>query len=101
MLSSQIMSRRFRWTCLVLGWVAGPGLVLWLGMTPAMAQRKRDKAQLDTTAARPTLSATTTVRMEEETMFAEGMRYLITDEPTKAITQFGKVLQKNPANAAA
>ena len=34
-------------------------------------------------------------------MFAEGMRFLITDEPTKAITQFGKVLQKNPANAAA
>ena len=34
-------------------------------------------------------------------MFAEGMRFLITDEPSKAITQFNKVLQKNPSNAAA
>ena len=34
-------------------------------------------------------------------MFTDGMRFLMTDEPAKAITQFAKVLQKNPANAAA
>ena len=94
-----ILFHKFRWTRPLIGWVGG--LVLWLGMTPVSAQRKRDKT--DTTAAKPnsSVSSTTTVRMEEETMFAEGMRYMMTDEPTKAITQFGKVLQKNPANAAA
>lgn len=94
-----ILFNKFRWTRPLIGWVGG--LVLWLGMTPVSAQRKRDKT--DTTAAKPnsSVSSTTTVRMEEETMFAEGMRYVMTDEPTKAITQFGKVLQKNPANAAA
>lgn len=98
---SLIMTRRFHSTRPLMGWFGGLGLMLWLGMTPALAQRKRDKAQPDTTAARPNPTSTATVRMEEETTFAEGMRYLITDEPTKAIAQFGKVLQKNPANAAA
>lgn len=98
---SLIMTRRFHSTRPLMGWFGGLGLMLWLGMTPALAQRKRDKAQPDTTAARSNPASTATVRMEEETTFAEGMRYLITDEPTKAIAQFGKVLQKNPANAAA
>ncbi|GAB4021021.1 tetratricopeptide repeat protein [Spirosoma koreense] len=39
--------------------------------------------------------------MEAETQFTEGVRYLMTDEPTKAIAQFTKVLQKDPANSAA
>ena len=75
------------------------GLLLWFSTAPALAQRKRSRP--DSTATKPGSTSTTTVRMEEETLFAEGMRFLITDEPTKAITQFGKVLQKNPANAAA
>lgn len=99
MLTSMIIHYRFYWTRLLLGWAGSLGFLLWLGMTPVAAQRKRDKT--DIPAAKPSSVSTTTVRMEEETMFAEGMRYLITDEPTKAITQFGKVLQKNPANAAA
>lgn len=99
MLISMIVSSRYRCTRPLPAWIASLGLVLWLGMTPGLAQRKRDKT--DATATKPGSVSTTTVRMEEETMFAEGMRYLITDEPTKAITQFGKVLQKNPANAAA
>ena len=99
MLISPIIPHRFRWTQYLVGWVGISGLVLWLGVTPVLAQRRRDKT--DPTPTKPSSASTTTVRMEEETMFAEGMRYLITDEPTKAITQFGKVLQKNPANAAA
>jgi tetratricopeptide (TPR) repeat protein len=75
------------------------GLLLWLVAVPAIAQRKRDKAE--TTPAKPSSVSTTTVRMEEETLFTEGVRYLMTDEPTKAITQFAKVLQKDPNNAAA
>ncbi len=101
MLTSMIMFDRIRYIRPVLGWVGGLGLMLWLGMTPVEAQRKRDKVKTDSTATRPGSASTTTVRMEEETMFAEGMRFLITDEPSKAIAQFTKVVQKNPSNAAA
>lgn len=96
---SPISSRTLRCIRPLLGWAGGFGVMLWLGISPVLAQRKRDK--VDSAIAKPVSVSTTTTRMEEETMFAEGMRYLITDEPTKAITQFAKVLQKNPANAAA
>ena len=98
MLIGMITSYIVRCARPLIRWGGMLGLLLWLG-APALAQRKRSRP--DSTATRPGSVSTTTVRMEEETMFAEGMRFLITDEPTKAITQFGKVLQKNPANAAA
>ena len=75
------------------------GLVLWFAVIPASAQRKRDKS--DTPIAKPGSGSTTTTRLDEETQFAEGMRFLMTDEPARAIVQFGKVLQKDPTNAAA
>ena len=84
---------------LLIGVAGSLGLLLWLAITPAIAQRKRDKA--DPTLAKPGSTSTTTVRMEAETQFTDGIRYLMTDEPTKAITQFAKVLQKDPNNAAA
>ncbi|GAB3024153.1 tetratricopeptide repeat protein [Spirosoma pulveris] len=74
-------------------------LLLCFTTSPALAQRKRDKA--DTALAKPGSTSTTTVRMEAETQFTEGIRYLMTDEPSKAIPQFAKVLQKDPNNAAA
>jgi tetratricopeptide (TPR) repeat protein len=84
----------------LIGWIGCFGLVLWTSLTPLSAQRRREKsAQADTALAKA--GATTTTRIEEETQFTEGMRYLMTDEPARAITQFEKVLQKNPANAAA
>jgi tetratricopeptide (TPR) repeat protein len=83
----------------LIGWIGSLGLVLWLIVAPASAQRRRAKTGVDTTLAKA--ASTSTVRMEEETQFTEGMRYLMTDEPTKAITQFAKVLQKDPNNAAA
>lgn len=78
-------------------WIAGLWLLTGMAAIPALAQRKR--ALPDTSLAKA--GSTTTVRMEEETLFADGMRFLMTDEPTKAVAQFGKVLQKNPNNAAA
>ena len=84
---------------LLVGLASSAGFLLWLAVMPVMAQRKRDKA--DTEAAKPSSATTTTVRMEAETQFTDGMRYLMTDEPAKAIAQFGKVLQKDPNNAAA
>lgn len=83
----------------LIGWIGGFGLVLWLGLAPASAQRKREKEEAN--SAKPQSNSTTTTRIEEETLFSEGMRYLITDEPTKALTQFEKLLQKAPNNAAA
>ncbi|WP_077922604.1 tetratricopeptide repeat protein [Spirosoma sp. 209] len=83
----------------VRGWAIGLGLLMSIGLLPASAQRKRAETKADTSLAKA--SSTTTVRMEEETLFADGMRFLMTDEPSKAVTQFGKVLQKNPGNAAA
>ncbi|WP_461114857.1 tetratricopeptide repeat protein [Spirosoma jeollabukense] len=83
----------------LIGWIGSLGLVLWFSVTPASAQRRRAKTGADTTLAKA--ASTSTVRMEEETQFTEGMRYLMTDEPTKAIAQFTKVLQKDPNNAAA
>lgn len=37
----------------------------------------------------------------EETEFTDAYRYILVDEPTKAITALEKLIQKNPANAAA
>jgi tetratricopeptide (TPR) repeat protein len=83
----------------LIGLAGSLALLLGLAGGPATAQRKRDKA--DTALAKPGSVSTTSVRMEEETMFTEGVRYLMTDEPSKAIAQFTKVLQKDPNNAAA
>ncbi|SOD91964.1 tetratricopeptide repeat protein [Spirosoma fluviale] len=84
---------------LLIGLASSVGLLLCLADAPALAQRKRDKA--DTALAKPGSTSTTTVRMEAETQFTEGIRYLMTDDPSKAIAQFAKVLQKDPNNAAA
>lgn len=40
-------------------------------------------------------------RLDEESLFAEGMKFMMTDEPVKAIAQFEKLLKKKPGNAAA
>ena len=96
-LTAMKTSSLFRQNRLSQAWVCGLCLVVGLGLVPASAQRKRDRVSgSDTTLAKA--GSTTTVRMEEETLFTEGIRYLMTDEPTKAITQFSKVLQKNPKN---
>jgi tetratricopeptide (TPR) repeat protein len=90
------------------------GLLLARPLT--MAQTRPGEAQPDTSRkdmpgpvkprdARPKSKAETPEaplsKYEEETLFTEGMRFVMTDEPTKAIAQFEKLLQKNPANAAA
>jgi len=90
---------RFHLSYPLIGFVGSLGMVLWLTTTPVLAQRKREKP--DVAVAKPGSGSTTTVRMEEETMFTEGMRYLMTDEPAKAFTQFEKIVQKYPNNAAA
>ncbi|WP_080058218.1 tetratricopeptide repeat protein [Spirosoma aerolatum] len=87
---------KFFWSRLVIGSIS---LLFWFSTLPASAQRRREKAGPDTTLAKA--ATTTTARIEAETQFTEGVRYLMTDEPVKAIAQFNKLLQKEPANAAA
>ena len=82
-----------------VGWLSAISLVLWLLVVPASAQRRRDKMEADTALAKA--GSTTTTRIEAETQFTEGVRYLMTDEPAKAIAQFGKIIQKDPNNSAA
>ncbi len=63
---------------------------LWLlGASDGRAQRKNTP---------PTDSTLT--RYEVETLFADGMRYVMTDEPTKALMVFDKLLAKEPNLAA-
>ena len=71
-------------------------------LEPATAQRRRSaKAVTDTTVARHAPNSTTVARAEAEMQFTDGMRYLMTDEPSKALPLFAKIIQKDPANAAA
>lgn len=74
-----------------MGWIAG---------SPAVAQRRR-VAQPDTAVARHAPNSTTLAKNEEEQLFTDGMRFMITEEPVKAVPLFAKILQKDPANAAA
>ncbi|WP_446918195.1 hypothetical protein, partial [Klebsiella pneumoniae] len=54
----------------VVGWVIGLSVLVSVATAPASAQRRR--ALPDTSLAKA--GSTTTVRMEEETLFADGMR---------------------------
>ncbi|QKZ11401.1 tetratricopeptide repeat protein [Spirosoma sp. KUDC1026] len=81
-------------------WIGGLSLLLWLIHTPALAQRKRDRGlSADTSLA--SIASTTADRLAIETQFADGMRFLMTEEPARAISQFQNVLKKTPNNAAA
>jgi len=72
-----------------------PGLIalLTLGGLPAEAQRKAK--------AREAQAPGTVIRGVEESVFTEGMKFMIMDEPAKAVPQFEKVIQLHPENAAA
>jgi tetratricopeptide (TPR) repeat protein len=64
------------------------GLWLLLGAS-VVAQRKN--APTSTPATDSTLT-----RYEVETLFTDGMRYVMTDEPTKALAIFDKLLARKP-----
>ncbi|WP_461041062.1 tetratricopeptide repeat protein [Spirosoma harenae] len=95
------MNTLYKFFCnrLLLGWIGSLTMVLWFSLTPASAQRRRERAEPDTALAKA--GSTTTTKIEAETQFTEGVRYLMTDEPAKAIAQFNKLLQKEPNNSAA
>ncbi|GAA4410843.1 tetratricopeptide repeat protein [Nibrella viscosa] len=78
-------------------WVlAGAGCLAVLAIIPVQAQRKARPKEEQSGIGGGTLN-----QGIDESLFTEGMKYIMTDEPTKAIAQFEKLIQKNPANAAA
>lgn len=79
-------------------WFAGLlGTMASLVLTPVQAQNPAPPLSLTA----PVPVDETRARLEEETLFADGMKYMMTDEPTKALAQFEKLLQKKPNNPAA
>lgn len=85
--------------CRLVG-VVGGCLFLTLGQ-PALAQRRNAPKKSAATSEMAAPAETTVAKTEEEALFTDGMRYIMTDEPTKALEQFDKLLQKDPNNAAA
>ena len=73
--------------------VAGIGFLMVWSITPAEAQRKtKEKEQQKPKEG---------VRGVEESLFTEGMKFMMMDEPAKAVAQFQKVIQLDPENPAA
>jgi len=70
-------------------WAAALGLA-WCLVVPADAQRRKAQAEPDTAT-----------RGVEESIFTDGMKFLMMDEPAKAVPQFEKVVQLYPKNPAA
>ncbi len=80
-----------------VGFWAGVVLLalLWVGLGQAVAQKKAKDEEKMAVPGTTTLS-----KAAEEAQFTDGIRFLMTDEPTKAITQFEDLLKKDPNSAA-
>ncbi len=76
------------------------GYLLVLTAGPALAQRKVSPKSPAPATDLAAPGETTVAKSEREALFTDGMRYIMTDEPTKALAQFEKLLQKDPSNAA-
>ncbi len=86
----------------VLGLTGLVGVLIGFAPTSAWAQMPKPGSAptpLSLTAAIPTDPVRD--RLNDETLFAEGMKFMMTDEPTKALAQFEKLLKQRPNNAAA
>lgn len=71
--------------------VAGIGCLMMCVFTSAQAQRKAREQKPKEEGARGV----------EESLFTEGMKFMMMDEPAKAVAQFQKVIQLYPENPAA
>ena len=75
--------------------IVGALVLVWaLGVLPCSAQkRNRNKAKIE-------IEQTSTFRLEEESMAAEGMKYMMMDEPVRALPVFEKLVKASPSDAA-
>lgn len=88
-------------------WLVAVGFVCCLPVGETLAQKRTPAPNRPASMtlsdngaiAQPTQKSDKTVA--EETEFTDAYRHILVDEPTKAITALEKLIQKNPANAAA
>ena len=90
------------------GWLLLLPVMVWFALPHSGLAQKKPRIAPDRPVsgsvtdngaiAQPTQKSSKAV--EEETEFTDAYRFLLVDEPTKAITAMEKMLQKNPANAA-
>jgi tetratricopeptide (TPR) repeat protein len=77
--------------------IVGVIAVVWaLGLLPCLAQKRnrtKDKDRQETAQG-------SAFRLEEETMAAEGMKYMMMDEPIRALPIFEKLVKSIPSDAA-
>lgn len=73
------------------------GLLIFSGAEETNAQRRskaaRDKEKVST-------SASSGFRLEEESLTADGMKYMMMDEPVRALPIFEKLVKQSPADPA-
>lgn len=70
------------------------GLVLASGITDVSAQRRSKSREKEKVVS------TGTFRLEEETLTAEGMKFMMTDQPARALPIFEQITQKSPQDPA-
>ncbi len=80
-----------------LKFIVGAGALVWaLNSLPAEAQKRNRGREKETTE-----EVTTTFRLEEESLAAEGMKYMMMEEPSRALPIFEKLVKSSPSDAAA
>jgi tetratricopeptide (TPR) repeat protein len=70
-------------------------IMLAMGTSPTEAQKRNRNRDRDTA------QATTAFRLEEESLAMEGMKFMMMDEPSRALPVFEKLVKSSPADAAA
>ena len=70
-------------------------LLLALFTSPSEAQKRNRNRDKDTS------QITTSFRLEEESLAMEGMKYMMMDEPSRALPVFEKLVKSSPSDAAA
>lgn len=76
--------------------VAALALVGALGFLPCSAQKRNRNKDKD----KPETEQVSAFRLEEETMATEGMKYMMMDEPVRALPVFEKLVKSIPSDAA-
>ncbi len=75
------------------------GLIVISGITQHSHAQRRGKSR-EKEAEKVTVSDPTGFKLEEESLAAEGMKFMMKDEPAKALPIFEQIVQKSPQDAA-
>jgi len=72
------------------------GLLLASGITQVNAQRRAKTSEKE----KVTTPVASGFRLEEETLTSEGMKFMMTDQPARAIPVFEQIIKKSPQDGA-